>query len=217
MGPTRDFVPALRLHRLTGAYDRVVGLVTREQRWRAELLRRLAPTASDRIVDVGCGTGTFALMVARACPMAGMIAVDPDEAILKIASAKPGAASVDWRRGHGDELGEVLEGRSMTKVVSSLVLHQCPLETKTAILRSMFEVLEPGGQLFIADYGLQRTLLMRTLFRTVQILDGFALTQPNADGRLPQLMRGVGFARVEEAWVLPTPTGSISVYRAERS
>jgi ubiquinone/menaquinone biosynthesis C-methylase UbiE len=212
----KTFVPALGLHGLTGAYDRVVGLVTRERRWRAELLRRVGPAPSDRIVDVGCGTGTFALMLERACPAAQIFGVDPDEAALSIARNK-GASSVAWRRAYGDELVPALGERSMTKVVSSLVLHQCPMPVKRAILRAMFDVLAPGGRLFVADYGLQRTAWMRALFRPVQLLDGIALTQPNADGRLPELIGDAGFARVEEAWVLPTPTGSISLYRAERA
>ena len=69
----------------------------------------------------------------------------------------------------------------------------------------------------IADYGLQRTRLMRSLFRFVQYVDGYKDTQPNADGILPVLMKETGFAQVEETTVIPTPTGSISLYRAIRS
>jgi hypothetical protein len=46
----------------------------------------------------------------------------------------------------------------------------------------------------VADYGLQRTPLMRLLFRQVQMVDGFALTTPNARGVLPSLMAQAGFA-----------------------
>ena len=64
----------------------------------------------------------------------------------------------------------------------------------------------------IADYGLQRTALMRRLFRaTVQILDGVKSTQPNADGVLSELIKEAGFAGVREERVIPTATGSISL------
>jgi hypothetical protein len=77
----------------------------------------------------------------------------------------------------------------------------------------MHDVLETGGELFIADYGWQRTKMMRFLFRaSVQQLDGMSDTQPNADGVLPRLIEDTGFIQIEELEVVPTPTGSISIY-----
>lgn len=70
----------------------------------------------------------------------------------------------------------------------------------------------PGGELHLADYGLQSGRLMRMLFRaTVQRLDGVADTQPNADGVLPALMREAGL-RLERERIIATPTGSISIF-----
>ncbi|WP_227980678.1 hypothetical protein [Nocardia spumae] len=77
-------------------------------------------------------------------------------------------------------------------------------------------VLRPGGKLVIADYGRQRTASMRAAFRVVQFADGRADTQPNAEGILPRLMAEAGFRDVREAEVVPTVTGSISVYVARR-
>ena len=68
----------------------------------------------------------------------------------------------------------------------------------------------------IADYGLQRTTLMRVVFRIVQLADGKQDTQPNADGVLPELLSESGFREVREAEVVPTVSGSISVYVARK-
>jgi hypothetical protein len=91
-----------------------------------------------------------------------------------------------------------------------------PLAEKRAGLAAMRAALVSGGELHVGDYGLQRTRLMRRLFRIVQEGDGYENTEPNAQGVLPVLMREVGFANVAETAVIPTPTGSISLYRAER-
>lgn len=80
----------------------------------------------------------------------------------------------------------------------------------------MHRVLKPDGELFIADYGEQRTLLMRTLFRQVQMIDGFELTEPNAGGCVPEILRDARFRDVGEVRAIRTPTGSISLYRARR-
>lgn len=218
MSNTKNFVPALGRSEWTGGYDHMIAIMTRERHWRAALMTLVAPQPGDRIVDVGCGTGTLATMLKAACLDAEIIGVDPDEEVLGLARGKAAKAGVEvkWRRGFGDELPEVLSGELASKVVSSLVLHQCALPTKAAILGSMFAVLRPGGQLHIADYGLQRSMLMRLLFRQVQALDGFEITQPNADGVLPTLIAQAGFSQVEEVRVIPTPTGTISLYRAEK-
>jgi 2-polyprenyl-3-methyl-5-hydroxy-6-metoxy-1,4-benzoquinol methylase len=47
-----------------------------------------------RVLDVGCGTGTFALLLAdRGLEVTG---VDPAQASLDVARAKPGAERVRW-------------------------------------------------------------------------------------------------------------------------
>jgi ubiquinone/menaquinone biosynthesis C-methylase UbiE len=213
---TRDFVPALGRPELTNSYDRVIAVMTRERRWRAQLLALVDPKPGDTILDVGCGTGTFAIMLKTACPTALVVGVDPDETVLGLARDKAAAAraEVEWRSGMGDELSSLLPKGSADKAVSSLVLHQCPMDMKRAILGSIFDALKPGGHLFIADYGEQRTLLMRLLFRQVQQLDGFENTQPNADGVLPGLIEAAGFVDVREVRSIATPTGSISLLTA---
>jgi ubiquinone/menaquinone biosynthesis C-methylase UbiE len=62
------FTPALGYRFLTPAYDAAVALFTRERRWRNALIRQIAPRAKDVIADVGCGTGTLAVMLKRHAP-----------------------------------------------------------------------------------------------------------------------------------------------------
>lgn len=216
--PARDFVPALGRPELTGLYDRAIALMTRERRWRTSLLRRVGPSPGETILDVGCGTGTLAVLLKRQCPAARVIGVDPDSAVLNIARTKAmrHGLAIEWAQAMGDELATV-GTEPVDKVTSSLVFHQCPLPMKRAILRSIYEVLRPRGELFVADYGEQRGHLMRFLFRLIQRLDGFENTQPNADGVLPRLFEEAGFIQVVEHEAVPTPTGSISIYSARKS
>ncbi|MFD7258295.1 class I SAM-dependent methyltransferase [Streptomyces sp. NPDC059874] len=213
----RSFTPALGRFAPTRFYDFVLSL-TRERLWRGLLAMHVAPRPGDVILDVGCGTGSTTLLLERIEPRARVVGVDPDRDVLEIARRKAAVtgAAVEWREGMGDALAETVAADSVNTVVSSLVLHQCPLAVKRAILGSMFAALRPGGRLVIADYGRQRTRSMRLAFRLVQWADGKEDTQPNADGVLPRLMVDAGFDEVREAEVVSTVTGSISVYVARR-
>ena len=213
-----EFTPALGDHRLTPFYDLAIALLTREGVWRRRLVTQIAPTSSDRILDVGCGTGSLAILLKQRAPDIDIIGLDPDPVVLARARRKAykRGFTIDWRNGFlSDDIVE--QSRPISKVVSSLVFHQTPLEEKQQMLAKMHALLEPGGSLHIADYGLQRSKLMRILFRrTVQAIDGSEDTQANADGVLPELMETAGFADVTETQIIPTLTGSISLYWAQR-
>jgi ubiquinone/menaquinone biosynthesis C-methylase UbiE len=216
-GDQDRIIPALGRNGLTWAYDFAIALATREHKWRNRLAAAVAPGPEDKIVDLGCGTGTLAIMLKRRQPQAHIIGLDPDPEVLLIARRKMERAGmiIELFRADAGQIAEIVKD-PVDKIVSSLVFHHLALEKKQATLKGIFTALRPGGGLYLTDYGLQRSRLMRSLFRVVQTLDGFETTQPNADGVLPQLMIEAGFEGVTEASALPTLTGSISFYEAHR-
>jgi len=212
---TKIYTPPLGYDWLTPVYDTAIGALTREHVWRSAFIKQIDPSPDDRILDVGCGTGTLAVALKQMAPQADIIGIDPDRHALARAAAKANAESQTLRFVEGFLSESVLPKRwTPTKIISSLVFHQMPLATKREILQTMSSLLAKNGVIHIADYGLQQSVLMRTLFRsTVQMLDGVADTQPNADGILPELMAEAGFV-VENTRIVPTPTGAISLFRA---
>jgi ubiquinone/menaquinone biosynthesis C-methylase UbiE len=210
-----DFVPAAPQ---LWTYDALSFLLTSTRRWRPALLAQVALAPGDVIADIGCGTGTQLRLAARACSSATLIGIDPDAAIRQRARAKLAgvAPQVELLAGYVRDSADLLRGRGVTKVLSSLMFHQVPLEEKRDGLAAIYETLTPGGSLHVADYGLQRTAKMRKRFRLVQKGDGYDVTEPNARGVLPELMTDVGFDSVDETHVFETISGSISIYRAVR-
>lgn len=213
------FTPAAGCPWLTPLYDGLVRTLTREQAWRDALVAQIAPRSDDVIVDLGCGTASMLIRLAETGSDACLMGVDPDPAILRLASRKAVAAGVSLRllNGFGRDAAGLFGGWAVTKVLTSLVLHQVPLAEKRAMLAAAFDLLLPGGELHIADYGLQASPAMRLAFRlTVQMVDGVDDTGPQANGILPELIAEAGFGPVAETRAFDTPTGTIRLYRAVR-
>lgn len=206
------YIPAMGYPALTGAYDLAVRLVTRERVWRKLLLDQLDPQDDEVILDVGCGTGTFAIMCKQRSPGARIRGIDPDPDALAIAAGKARRAGVevDWVRGYAHDAAHY-EG-SVDKAVSSLLFHQVRSEDKETGIAAMLKAVRPGGEIHIADYCRQPDRLMRNLFRIIQSLDGHEMTQPNADGMIERLLAGHAQAPVLPTSVIRTPTGAISLF-----
>jgi SAM-dependent methyltransferase len=96
-----------------------------------------------RVLDVGCGTGTFALMLAdRALEVIG---VDPAGGSLAVARAKPGAERVRWIHGDAATLPPMqVDLATMTANVAQAIVDPADW---AATLRGMYAALRPGGHL----------------------------------------------------------------------
>ncbi len=98
------------------------------------------------VVDLGCGTGTLALLlVERGLTVTG---VDPATASLGVARAKPGAHAVRWIRGDASTLIEArLHGCDLVTMTANVAMFLQQDAEFTAALRSIATVLRPGGHL----------------------------------------------------------------------
>lgn len=217
MAETGSFTPLLGASALSPFYDAAIGLATREGRWRGRLVAQMDLKPDDRILDVGCGTGTFALMLKRRAPSATVFGLDPDPQALEMArrKAKRAGADISFLQGFAND-ALIKPLRPLTKIVISLVLHQTPVKEKLRILNTCRHVLGPDGEVHIADYGEQRGL-MRFAFRTtVQALDGVEDTEPHALGQFPAIVREAGLKTLTETSRTSTPTGQITCWIARR-
>lgn len=149
-----NYVPAAGKHWLLPFYDPLIALLTREKKWRGMILDSLALQPRDVLVDVGCGTGTLAVMAKALQPGATVIGIDPDPNALARAAYKAESkrASVDFRRGFGDETATIVGRGTATKAVSSMALHHMPRDMHLRTVAAMRDALSPGGAIRIADF-----------------------------------------------------------------
>jgi len=95
------------------------------------------------VLDIGCGTGTFACMLARRG--IDVTAVDPAAASLEVARAKPGADAVRWLHGDATTLPPLqVDAAFMTANVAQVFLDD---RDWAATLRGTRHALRPGGWL----------------------------------------------------------------------
>jgi ubiquinone/menaquinone biosynthesis C-methylase UbiE/uncharacterized membrane protein YraQ (UPF0718 family) len=217
-GDGQRYIPALRFHALTALFDPVVRLTLREQEFKNRLLNQAKPSDGQRILDVGCGTGTLTLLVKERAAEAEVVGLDADPEILERARIKARKAGLEVRFDRALATELPYEDASFDLVLSTLFFHHLTGVDKRRTAAEIARVLKPGGELHVADMGGPADPVMKVLFfSTVRLIDGLEQTRDNAAGALPAIFEAGGLDQVTETDRLRTVLGSLALYRARKS
>ncbi|MEU8821328.1 class I SAM-dependent methyltransferase [Actinoplanes sp. NPDC048796] len=107
--------------------------------WRAAITRYLDPRPGMRLLDLGCGTGSWSQAFRAWWPAAGVLAVEPSAAMRERAPFQPVLA------GHAADIPAA--DASVDAVWISTVIHHVP--DLPAAAREIRRVLKPGGPVLI--------------------------------------------------------------------
>ncbi len=132
-------IPVLTLGRVRRIYRRVADLVEAKP--------------GDTILDVGCGPGELALLLAERVGSSGRVAgIDASPEMIARArqKARRRHATVDFRLEPVEALS--FPDQQFDSVVSSFMYHHLPGDLKPRAVASIARVLKPGGRLCIVDF-----------------------------------------------------------------
>jgi ubiquinone/menaquinone biosynthesis C-methylase UbiE len=169
---------------------------------------------SNRVLDLGCGTGVLTRMIAdRLNAEAGgkAIGIDAAAKMIKVARKKRATVNCAFEVMAAESLS--YEDASFDAVVSSLFFHHVQMDLKEKALSEAFRVLRPGGRLVIADMHVPVTWMgslvshvSRWFFMQPQIGE-------NIRGVLPDLIEKAGYQRPE---IIATYFGYIALFSTQK-
>jgi|SRR5215471_8554457 len=206
----RTYLPAAGHDWSLPLYDPIVKLLGGDKA-RKVLIDQAGLQPGHRVLDIGCGTGTMAVLTKREHPDVGITGIDPDPKALARARRKASRAgvSIQFDQGFGDEL-PYPEG-SFDRVISSFMFHHLPAEEKVKTLRAIRRVLKPGGRLHMADFERPESgshgFLARLFHSSEHMKD-------NSASRVLDLMTQAGFADPRKVGERSLFSGQIAYFQA---
>jgi ubiquinone/menaquinone biosynthesis C-methylase UbiE len=125
----------------------------REQEFRQTIVDLAQLQPGETVLDVGCGTGTQALLAYERVGETGRVCgIDPSVQLLAGARRKAARRGlpINFQSGGIEQLS--FPDQSFDVVLSTFMMHHLPDDLKRQGLSEIARVLKPGGRLLVVDF-----------------------------------------------------------------
>jgi ubiquinone/menaquinone biosynthesis C-methylase UbiE len=211
----RTYIPAFGKRWLLPLYDPLLWLLGADTAKRP-LIEQAEIKSGFRVLDIGCGTGSMAILIKRMHPEAEVVGIDPDPAALSAAErkAKRAKLSVEFDRGFADHMPYA--DASFDRVFSSFMFHHLAANEKSATLGEIRRVLKPGGSIHLLDFVRAHGTHSGTAEHGHLVHRRGAMAE-RIEGRMTSLMDEAGLVDAREVSRGKIFFGPIAYYRAGNS
>jgi len=128
-------------------------------------------TASDEVLEIGCGTGTMAVLCAE--KGASVVGFDTSHQMLTIARKKVSEHNltdkIQLREMAAIEMDKSFGDETFDRIVSTLVFSEFYPDEQKYVLREAYRILSPGGLIIIADEVRSNSPWKRILHLSVRV------------------------------------------------
>src|SRR5262245_41858034 len=206
----RTYIPAAGHDWALPLYDPFVKLLG-GARARKALLDQAAIQSGQRVLDIGCGTGSLVTLIKRLHPGVDVVGIDPDPKALTRArrKAERTAVSIQLDQGFSDELP--YPDTFFARGFISINVHPLQAGEKEKTLREVRRVLKPGGSLHLLDFGGTESRhhgVLARLFHSSHSL------KDNSESRIIALMSQAGLVNPKMVGSRALLLGKIIYYQA---
>jgi len=175
-----------------GTYDVLSGWFLR--RTHGTVVNLASPIEGERVLDVGCGTGSLTLTLKTSLGARGSVhGIDASPEMINMAQHKALKAGIEaeFRVGLAQTLP--FTDNTFDLVVSQLAIHYLPGDLKVRAFGEMYRVLKPEGRCVIVDFEPPEAIPWRYLAR---LFHGHVMMQTDV-WHYREMMEGVGFNEIE--------------------
>jgi demethylmenaquinone methyltransferase/2-methoxy-6-polyprenyl-1,4-benzoquinol methylase len=146
-------------------YDQVGAVMSfgQDPRWRRALVRAIAPSSGQRVLDVATGTGMVAFALADSAPGCAIVGVDQSDAMLAIARERNRCRRRGVRLQHGQAERLPFGDATFDALTFTYLLRY--VDDPAATMRELARVVKPGGRIGMIEFGVPSRARLRALWR----------------------------------------------------
>ena len=211
MQKKEKYIPALNQNWSTPLYDPLLKWGMREGIFKNYLIEHSNLEAGQKVLDLGCGTGTLTIQIKQFHPELELSGLDGDPAVLQIARGKSESARVDIEWDEGLAYSMPYLSSSLDRVISCLMIHHLTADNKLKTFQEIYRILKPGGEFHLMDFGKPTSFLMRLISIPIMRMEEAG---DNIRGFLPYMLHQAGFSDIAETRHFKTVFGELIHYQS---
>src|SRR3989344_2684555 len=207
----KKHIPPLRFNFLTKFFDSFLRICMKEYKIKNEFINLAKIKKNDKILDLGCCTGTLLKILAKKKKTTKIYGIDINISALKIAKNKLINTKTILKKYNGIKIP--FEDNFFDTIFSSLVIHHIPKKDRVLIFFEIKRVLKEDGNLFILDFGKQQNIYGKLITSIIKLIEPI---EDNLKGKIPFYLKQTKFKGIKGHKHYKTLFGELTIYSGKK-